>query len=448
MNISVFGMGYVGSVTSACLAKMGHDIIGVDVVDYKVSYINQGLAPIEEKGLQEMIHHHVWKTKRIYATKNVQEAINNTDISFICVGTPPKANGDMDFSAIEKTCFSIGEALKNQQDGHIIVIRSTMFPGSFEIVKSILEQSSGKKCGKDFYLLTNPEFLREGSAIEDFFNPPMIIIGSEDKDQKTAKEVLNIFKSIDADTWIVSPNIAQMIKYVDNTWHGLKVCFANEIGSICNKMNINSKILMDLFCQDTKLNISPYYMMPGFAFSGSCLPKDTAMLKNNANKRNIDCPIINAISKSNLAHIERAIQAIKATGKKKIGILGLTFKSDSDDIRGNAILLVINKLLSEGYKIKIYDRIISKDDVEEINLSYRDEMFDLICRENLKEKVNDISELFTTEKELLKQEVIIISNRDPSYKECLKKLNSRQIFLDLQNIYLKEDTKADYRKIV
>jgi GDP-mannose 6-dehydrogenase len=366
----------------------------------------------------------------------------------VCVGTPPKPNGEMDFSAIEKTCFSIGEALKIKKPGHIIVIRSTMFPGSFERVKDILEKSSGKKCGKDFYLLTNPEFLREGSAIKDFFNPPMIIVGADEADKKIADKVLDIFKEIDTDKWIVSPNIAQMIKYVNNTWHALKVCYANEIGAICNKMNINSKILMDLFCKDTQLNISPYYMMPGFAYGGSCLPKDMAMLKNVASKRGVSCPVIDSISKSNINHIERAMEAVRATRKKKIGILGISFKGQTDDIRGSPILLVINRLLSEGYDIEIYDPIVNIKNVDTINLSYRNEIFDLICRENLKEKVNDISKLFTTEKELLKQEVIIISNRDPSYKDCLKKLKKNQIVIDLQNIYSKEDTKAEYRKIV
>ena len=447
MNISIFGLGYVGIVTSACLAKMGHKIIGVDVVDYKVSYINQGLAPIEEKGLQELIHQQKWRFKRIKATKNVQEAITNTEVSFICVGTPPKANGDMDFSAIEKTCFSIGDALRNKLKSHIVIVRSTMFPGSFERVKEIIEESSGKKCGKDFYLMTNPEFLREGTAIEDFFNPPQIIIGVEEDYQKIAKKVLEIFKDIDCDKFTVSPNIAQFIKYVNNAWHANKVCFANEIGAVCNKMNINSKILMNLFKNDTQLNISPYYMSPGFAYGGSCLPKDLAMLKNNANKRDVKCPILNAISKSNLNHIERAVEAIKATGKKKIGILGISFKPDTDDIRGNPILYVINKLVSEGYDVKIFNKMIHSD-LQEIERSYRTEMFDLICMENLKEKVNSISGLFTTEKEVLKQDVVVVANRDPFFKDMIKTLGKKQIFMDLQNIYSKDDTPAEYRKIV
>ena len=440
MRISIFGAGgYVGAITSACLAKMGHNITGVDIIDYKITYINQGLAPVEEKDLGALIHQQRWRHKRIKATSNVAEAINETDISFVCVGTPPKPNGDMDFSAMEKTCFSIGAALKEKKQKkkqHIIVIRSTMFLGSFERVKEILEESSGKKCGKDFYLLTNPEFLREGTAIEDFFNPPMIIIGAEQQDYKIAKKVMAIFKKINTNKDIVSPNQAQLIKYINNSWHALKVCFANEVGAFCNATSMSSKILMDLFCLDDQLNLSSYYLKPGFAYGGSCLPKDLAMLKNNVNKRNIDCPILNSISKSNIAHIERAINAIKATGKKKIGILGISFKPSTDDFRGNPILLIINRLLSEQKDVKIFDPIVGKEDIDTINLSYRNEIFDLICMENLKEKVNNISGLFTDEKEVLKQDVIIISNRDSSYKESLKNLSKKQIFFDLQNLYL------------
>jgi GDP-mannose 6-dehydrogenase len=445
MNISVFGLGYVGTVTSACLAKLGHKITGVDILDYKVSDINEGIAPIEEKGLSEMLRRY---RKNISATSSTHDAIMGTGISFICVGTPPKSNGDMDFSAIEKTCFDIGASLFMKKKPHVIVIRSTMFPGSFEKVKDVLEKASGKKCGKDFFLLTNPEFLREGTAMEDFFNPPMIIIGAEEQDKKIAKKVWAIYKDIDCDKFTTSPNIAQMIKYVNNTWHATKVCFANEIGAICSKMNIDSRILMDLFCQDTQLNLSPYYLKPGFAYGGSCLPKDMNCLKNSAWKMDLNCDLINSIPKSNLRHIERAIQAIKAAGKKKIGILGISFKPGTDDIRGNPLLLIINRLLSEHFEVKLFDPIVGREDMVKINLSYRNEVFDLICREDLKENINDISKLFTSESEVLKQDIIIIANRDPSYKSCLKKLSSKQIFIDLQNIYSKEDTKAEYRKIV
>jgi len=444
MRISVFGLGYVGCVTAACFAKLGHSIIGVDVIDYKIESLNHGASPIEENGLNELVSEQFGK-KRILAMKNPAEAILKTDITFVCVGTPPKENGDMDFSALERSCSEIGKALKEKK-GHIVVIRSTIFPGSFEKIRDILEKSSGKKCGKDFYLATNPEFLREGNAIKDFFNPPYIIIGCEDK--KIGQKVLDVYENIRTKEFIVSPNIAQMIKYANNSFHALKVSFANEIGAVCNKMGIDSKELMNLFCEDNQLNISPYYLKPGFAYGGSCLPKDLAALKNNAIKMGIDCPVLSSISKSNLKHIERAVNLIDSLGKKKVGILGLSFKPGTDDIRGNPILFVINKLLDKGYDIKIFDRIINESDIEAINDSYRKEVYDLINMENLKEKIGSISSLFSSPDLVLKQEVIIISNRDPSLKDYLKNLSKNQIFIDLQNIYKKGDTNAEYRSIV
>jgi len=444
MNISVFGLGYVGMVSSACLAKIGHNVIGVDIIDYKIESLNNGISHIAEKGLNELVSEQVSK-KKLSATKNAEEAILKTDITFVCVGTPPKENGDMDFSAIEKSCSEIGRALRKKKS-HIIVIRSTMFPGSFERVKDIIEKNSGKKYGKDFHLATNPEFLREGTAIKDFFNPPYIIIGSEDK--QTGEKVMEVYGAIKTKRFIVNPNIAQMIKYASNSFHALKVSFANEIGAVCNKMNIDSKDLMSLFCEDNQLNISSYYLKPGFAYGGSCLPKDLAALKNSAAKLGIDCPVLNSISKSNLKHIERAVELIKSTGKKKIGILGLAFKPDTDDIRGNPILFVINKLLDAGYEIKIFDRIINESDIEAINESYRKEVYDLVNMENLKEKVGSISSLFSDRDSVLKQDIILISNRDPSLKDCLKSLSKNQIFIDLQNIYNKNDTNAEYRRLV
>jgi GDP-mannose 6-dehydrogenase len=444
MNISVFGLGYVGIVSSACLAKIGHNVIGVDIIDYKIESLNNGISHIEEKDLNELVSEQVSK-KKLSATKNAEEAILKTDITFVCVGTPPKENGDMDFSAIEKSCSEIGRALRKKKS-HIIVIRSTMFPGSFERVKDIIEKSSGKKYGKDFYLATNPEFLREGTAIKDFFNPPYIIIGSEDK--QIGEKVMRVYGEIKTKRFIVHPNIAQMIKYASNSFHALKVSFANEIGAVCSKMNIDSKELMNLFCEDNQLNISSYYLKPGFAYGGSCLPKDLAALKNSAAKLGIDCPVLSSISKSNLKHIERAVELIKSTGKKKIGILGLAFKPDTDDIRGNPILFVINKLLDVGYEIKIFDRIINESDIEAINESYRKEVYDLVNMENLKEKVGSISSLFSDMNSVLKQDIILISNRDPSLKDCLKSLSKNQIFIDLQNIYNKDDTNAQYMRLV
>ena len=440
MKISVFGLGYVGSVTAACFAKIGHEVIGVDIVDYKIDAINKGKAPVEEQNLSQLIADQV-KKKRLFALKETEKAIKESEISFICVGTPPKRNGDIDLSALKRVCEQIGNALKNKKQ-HLIVFRSTLFPGSIKVLQSVLEISSGKKAGKDFSIAYNPEFLREGSAIKDFFAPPFIIVGSENKE--VCKKVLSCYKGIKSKKILVKPELAQMLKYASNSWHALKVSFANEIGSICKNLGINGKKLMGVFSEDNQLNISPCYLKPGFAYGGSCLPKDLSALKINAKKLKINTSLIDSISESNLEHINRAVKLIELTGKKKVGILGLTFKADTDDIRGNPILLVINRLLNKKLEIKIFDKLISKTNIKRINKSYRKEIFDLISRENLKEKVNSLSNLFTTLDSVLKQDIIIISNRDESLKEHLKKLSSKQIIIDLQNIFDKEDSEAKY----
>jgi GDP-mannose 6-dehydrogenase len=351
MRISIFGLGYVGAVTAACFAKIGHTVIGVDVVDYKINLINSGQAPLEEKGLNDLISEQV-KRGKLFATKDTQYAIKNSDISFICVGTPPQKDGSMDISFLERVCEEIGKALKDKKN-HTVVIRSTMFPGSLDILRKILEKYSGKKADIDFGLATNPEFLREGSAIKDFSNPPYIIVGSDNKE--LGKKVFDVYHGIKSKKYLVKADLAQMMKYATNSWHAVKVTFANEIGAICKKTNIDAKKLMSIFCEDDQLNISSYYLKPGFAYGGSCLPKDTSALKNNAKKLGLKTPLINSVSESNFEHINRAVELIESKGKKKIGILGLTFKADTDDIRGNPLLYVLNKLFSKGYEINRCD---------------------------------------------------------------------------------------------
>ncbi len=443
MKISIFGLGYVGAVSAACFAKLGNEVIGVDVVDYKVDAINSGNAPLEEKGLSDLIAEFT-KKKKLYATKNTEEAILNSDVSFICVGTPPTKEGDIDLNVLKKVCEEIGKALRKKKY-HLIVIRSTMFPGSLDVLIEILEKSSGKKCHRDFDIATNPEFLREGSAIKDFFEPPFVVIGADK--ESAGKKALNVYHDIKAKKIVVKPGVAQMIKYASNSWHALKVTFTNEIAAICKKAGVDSKALMALFCEDNQLNISPYYMKPGFAYGGSCLSKDTAALKSKARKLEVNTPIIDSIAQSNMEQIYRAIELIKSKKKKKIGILGLTFKPDTDDIRGNPILYVINKLFNDGYEIKIFDRLIDVADIESISESYRKEVFDLIMREDLKENIGTISSLFADVNSVLSQEVIVIANRDKNYSESLKSLGKDKIIIDLQSIIEPKDIKARYETL-
>jgi GDP-mannose 6-dehydrogenase len=440
MKISIFGLGYVGAVSAACFAKLGNKITGVDTVKYKVDMINSGKSPLEEKDLSKLIIEQYSK-KNIIATTDSRKAILETDISFICVGTPPKKNGDLDLTYLKRVAQEIGYILK-EKSYHIIVIRSTMFPGSLDIIKSAIEKSSGKKCGKDFDLAVNPEFLREGSAIKDFFNPPYVIVGCDNP--KVGDKIIQCYKGVNSKKYIVKPDLAQMIKYATNSWHGVKVDFANEIGSICKKLGIDGNKLMGLFCEDAQLNLSPYYLRPGFAYGGSCLPKDTSALKNKAKELGLRVPLINSISESNLEQIKRALELIESTGKKKIGVFGITFKADTDDIRGNPVLYLINSLKNKGYNIKIFDKLIDESDVELINQSYRKEIHDLINLENLKEKVSSISSLFSDKNSVLNQDLIIISNRDKSLKSELKKVSRNKIIIDLQNLFGKSDFDAEY----
>lgn len=440
MKISVFGLGYVGCVTAACLAKLGHEVIGVDIIKRKVDKINEGKSLIKEKSLDDLIEKSVKKGK-LKATTDAKKAVLSSDISLVCVGTPPQKNGDLDLTALKRACKDIGIAIR-EKDYHIIVIRSTMFPGSFEMLKKILEKFSEKKYGKDFDIAVNPEFLREGNAIKDFFNPPFIVVGSENKN--TCKKIFEFYKLIKTKKFIVEPGVAQMIKYASNSFHALKITFANEIASVCKKIGIDSKKLMKLFCADNQLNISLYYLKPGFAYGGSCLPKDVAALKNKASKLKLNVPLLESISKSNLQHIERAVNLIKKLKTKKVGILGITFKANTDDIRGNPILYIINKLVSQGYNIKIYDPNIRTDNLNGIRKSYRKEVYDLVTRENLKEKVNGVSKLFCSFPELLKQSLIITSSRDKKIEEFAKKLTDKHTIIDLQNILEKKELKAKY----
>jgi len=443
MKIAIFGLGYVGCVSAACFAKLGNKVTGVDLIKTKVDSINKGEAPIKEKELEEMVREQV-RAGRLSATSDVKKAVISSEISFICVGTPPKRNGDIDLDALKRVCEGIGNAMKEKED-YTIVIRSTMFPGSFNILKEVIEKSSGKKYGKDFGMATNPEFLREGTAIKDFFNPPFVIIGAENK--KIYDSVIKSYDGIEAKKISTDIGVAQMIKYASNSFHALKISFANELSAVCKKLDINSKELMEIFCSDTQLNISPYYLKPGFAYGGSCLPKDLAALKNNSEKLGLKCPIIDSISRSNTEQINRAIELIESKKKKSIGILGLTFKADTDDIRGNPIILVINSLLNKGYNIKIFDKLVNGANLENISNSYRKEVFDLINKEDLKEKVYEISNLFSKEAEVLKQDIIVVSNRDKSLKEYTKSLSKKQILIDLQSIFSKEDTPAEYNSL-
>jgi len=283
-SISVIGLGAVGSATAIGFAKLGHSVVGVDIIKSKIDKINK------------------LKNKKLKATLDLERPILYSDISFICVETPTNKKGDINLTALKKVCKDIANIIKNKEY-HIIVIRSTIFPGSFEILKMILEKGSGKKCGEDFGVVLNPEFLKEKTALEDFLKPSFIVVGANDK--KIGKEVMGYYEGIRAKKFIVNENIAQMIKYVNNSFHALKVSYTNEIVAICKKANVDSQKLMGLFCEDTQLNISTYYFKPGKAYGGRCLPKDLSVLQNKGKQLKVKCPVINSISESNKIQISR-----------------------------------------------------------------------------------------------------------------------------------------------
>jgi len=352
-SISVFGLGYVGSVTAACLSGKGNYVLGIDVAKDKVESMATGRTPILEPGIQEIINDSHAKGI-LSATLDVDKAVRETEISFICVGTPSLPNGKLDLRGIKKVCEQIGASLKTKSEFHIVVTRSTILPGtSADVITAALEAASGKKAGRDFGVATNPEFLREGSAIKDFLNPPMTVLGVSDPQSEAV--LRELYSWVPAELFAVPVYAAEMVKYACNTFHALKVAFANEIGTLCKHAGVDTEGVTRIFHSDKQLNISTYYLNPGFAFGGSCLPKDVRALAYLGKELDCRLPLIESILPSNHEHIERAAQAILARGKKKIGMLGLSFKSGTDDLRESPQVLLMKKLIGEGCQARIWD---------------------------------------------------------------------------------------------
>jgi GDP-mannose 6-dehydrogenase len=368
MNISIFGLGYVGAVSAGCLAAQGHTVIGVDPNRAKVDLVNSGVAPIVEKDVGEMIAAEV-ESKRLCATTSVREAVHGSELSLICVGTPSQLNGNLDLSYVRRVCEEIGQALRDKSSYHVVVARSTMLPGSMRnVVIPTLEAASGKSAGVDFGVCNNPEFLREGTAVWDYNHPPKTVIG--ETDARAGEPLVDLYGKLDAPLIRTSVEVAEMAKYADNNWHALKVAFANEIGNICKSVGIDGRQVMDIFCQDSKLNLSAYYMKPGFAFGGSCLPKDVRALTYKARSLDLDVPVLNAILPSNQRQIERAIEMITSKGRRKVGVLGFAFKAGTDDLRESPMVDVIEHLIGKGYDLRLYDRNVNMAALTGANRDY------------------------------------------------------------------------------
>ncbi|WP_026349852.1 nucleotide sugar dehydrogenase [Bordetella sp. FB-8] len=355
MRISVFGLGYVGVVATGCLAHDGHEVIGVDPNPEKVRLINEGKSPIVEAEIGELI---VAAGSRIRATDDTIAAVRDTELSLVCVGTPSQGNGSLDLSYVRRVCEQIGLAIRDKDERHTVVIRSTILPGTMAtLVRPVLEETSGKLAGSGFGLCNNPEFLREGTAVHDYRNPPKTVIG--EVDVTSGDIVASLYAGLDAPLIRTSLEVAETVKYVDNVWHAVKVAFANEVGSICKQVRVDGHQVMNIFCQDTKLNISPYYMKPGFAFGGSCLPKDVRALSYKAQTLDLDLPLLRAIMPSNRSHIDRGFDMIIQGKGRKIGILGFSFKAGTDDLRESPLVEIIERLIGKGYDVRVYDRNVS-----------------------------------------------------------------------------------------
>jgi len=406
MKISVFGLGYVGCVSVGCLADFGNEVIGVDVNENKVKLINEGKPTIVEKGIESLINKK-FREGKISATADYKLAVKNSEISFLCVGTPINNKGDLNLDYVFKVAVEIGEALKVKSTSsykHIIAIRSTVSPGTNEKVSSLISEYSGKLDGKDFTVISNPEFLREGSAISDFYNPPHTIIGTKDDDSFNIMSYL--YREINAPLIKVEIRLAEVIKYVYNSFHALKISFANEIGNICKVLNIDSHKLMDIFCLDDKLNLSPYYLKPGFAYGGSCLPKDLKALNSISSKYQLDSKVLASIEKSNDNQKKILLDRLLATDRNKIAILGISFKKGTDDVRNSPIIDVIMALLDKGKEVFIYDENVFKSKLVGFNANY------------LLNKIPNFHDLVTADlSSIIKEsEIIVINHKLDEFK--------------------------------
>lgn len=434
MKISVFGIGYVGAVTSACLVESGHEVIAVDKDPVKVRCIEEGRAPIIEAGLADLIAKGR-AAGRLNATIDAGQAVRDTDISLVCVGTPSREDGSLNLDYVRGACEEIGAALARKSSYHCVVMRSTMVPGSaMKTALPALEQSSNKKAGADFGFGNNPEFLREGSAIADYYDPPKIVIGA--MDEKTAQAVSSLYHGIKAPEIFTSIEVAEGVKYADNAWHAMKVGFANEIGNIMKEHGIDSHDVMDIFFQDKKLNISTAYLKPGFAFGGSCLPKDVRALRASAKAKGLHTPIFDSLLAANDEQIARAFRMIVQSGHKNIGLLGLAFKAGTDDLRESPLVKLAAQLLEAGYSLKIYDTpVIAARHMDGANKTYITQVIPHIAA-CLVEKPEDLT---------ASSDLVVIGNPGKDFYAILEAAGPHLPIIDLVRLDRRLEKRAHYK---
>jgi GDP-mannose 6-dehydrogenase len=422
LSISVFGLGYVGSVSAACFASMGHRVVGVDVNADKVGMLDSGRSPIIEAGMNELVAE-ANKACRLHATLDSTAAVLESDVSFVCVGTPSLRSGKLDLHHIENVAREIGAALKQKKASHTFVLRSTVLPGTTEsIVVPILEQQSGKRAGVDFYVAYNPEFMREGTAVADFLQPPYTVLGAQQPSHLDS--VRELYGKTPGKVFETSIAVAEMVKYFSNAFHAVKVTFANELGTLCKQLGVDPQAASEIFASDTRLNISPAYLSPGFAFGGSCLPKDVRALTHKAKELDLKLPMLESLLPSNSEHIERAVETIVRTRKRKIAQLGLSFKAGTDDLRESPQVQLVKRLLGEGYEVKIWDRDVSLGRLAGSNRHY------------IQEVIPHIGSLLSPDLESVLQwgEVVVVGNRSVTKDDLSKHLRKDQIVIDLVNL--------------
>ncbi|MGA8668596.1 MAG: nucleotide sugar dehydrogenase [Terracidiphilus sp.] len=433
MRISIFGLGYVGAVSAGCFADEGHQVLGIDPVADKVDLINRGLSPIVEAEINEIIAEAV-SSGNLRATQDPAAAIHETDLSFICVGTPSQQNGNLDLRYIRRICEQIGNALGTKTSRHTVVVRSTILPGTMrKVVIPTLEEFSGKKAEIDFGICNNPEFLREGSAVKDFRCPPKTVIG--ELDQASGDLLASLYEHVQAPMVRTDLNTAEMIKYVDNSWHALKIGFANEIGNLCDSFDVDADAVMNIFCKDKKLNISTAYLKPGFAFGGSCLPKDLRALSYQAKMHDLQLPILSAVLPSTEMQIARGVKLVMGGGSPRVGILGFSFKAGTDDLRESPVIEVIERLIGKGYDLRIYDRNVNIAALVGAN------------RDFILNHIPHISRLMVPNIDAVLAHglTIVIGNRDPEFSQIQAKLREDQCLVDFVRISRQGNSNAQHQ---
>jgi GDP-mannose 6-dehydrogenase len=434
-TVSVFGLGYVGCVSAACFASEGFDVFGVDVNLSKVKLVADGHATVIEEGIESLVCSMV-SAGRLHATYDPVEAVCHSDISMICVGTPSQPNGSLGLNHIRHVAEQIGRALRTKREHHVIALRSTVLPGTTTgMLIPTLEEASGKRAGRDFSVCMNPEFLREGTALKDFAHPPFTIIGT--RDEEAGRAVSALYAGINAPLHITEIGVAEMLKYACNCFHGVKVTFANEIGNLCKALGTDSHEVMRLFCEDRKLNISPAYLRPGYAFGGSCLGKDLRALVYRGKELDIETPVLSAALESNRKQVLKAYEMIHASGRRRVGVLGLSFKAGTDDLRESPIVTLVEMLIGKGHALSIYDRCVSRAGLIGANRDY------------IEREIPHIWSLMRDDVSMVvgESDLIVIGNDATEFREVQSELRDDQVVVDLVRIFGEQTSAGRYQGI-